>query len=95
MSEQQLEQEIRAKGMTFGLAIEALKRGERAARDGWDGKEMWLMLMGAGDTTLPNGENYPALPFLIIKASNRTTVPWLPTQADMLAEDWMILGDVK
>lgn len=30
--------------MSFGLAIEALKNGERVARAGWNGKGMWLSL---------------------------------------------------
>ena len=29
-------------GMTFGLAIEALKLGKKVARAGWNGKGMWL-----------------------------------------------------
>lgn len=82
----------RADAMTFGLAIEALKRGERVARAGWNGKGMWLMLMGAGDTTLPNGENYPALPFLVMKTVGEQVVPWLASQTDMLAEDWSIVS---
>jgi hypothetical protein len=31
-------------GMTFGLALEALKRGHKVARRGWNGKGMWLSL---------------------------------------------------
>lgn len=30
--------------MNFGQAIEALKAGERVAREGWNGKGMWLAL---------------------------------------------------
>lgn len=37
-------------GMTFGLALEALKKGHRVARKGWNGKGMWLSL--SGDTNL-------------------------------------------
>jgi hypothetical protein len=33
-------------GMTFGLALEALKQGKRVARAGWNGKNMWLSLSG-------------------------------------------------
>ena len=29
-------------GMTFGEAIEAMKRGKKVARAGWNGKGMWL-----------------------------------------------------
>lgn len=31
-------------GMTFGLALEALKKGHKVARSGWNGKGMWLSL---------------------------------------------------
>lgn len=33
-------------GMTFGLALEALKLGQKVARAGWNGKGMWLSLSG-------------------------------------------------
>lgn len=37
--------------MSFGLAIEALKKGLRVARQGWNGKDMWLAYMSG--MTLP------------------------------------------
>lgn len=36
-------------GMNFGQALEALKDGKRVARDGWNGKGMWLVLMTPGE----------------------------------------------
>jgi len=38
-------------GMSFGLAIEALKNGLRVCRAGWNGKGMWLAYMSG--MTLP------------------------------------------
>lgn len=35
-------------GMTFGMALEYLKRGRKVARKGWNGKGMWLSLSGDG-----------------------------------------------
>ena len=32
--------------MDFGDAIRALKDGKRVAREGWNGKGMWLSLSG-------------------------------------------------
>lgn len=29
-------------GMTFGMAVEAMKRGAKVARRGWNGKGMWI-----------------------------------------------------
>jgi len=37
------------KQLTFGEAIEALKQGRRVARDGWNGKGMFLFLLPAQD----------------------------------------------
>lgn len=34
-------------GMSFGLAIEALKKGYKVARSGWNGKGMFIVLMPA------------------------------------------------
>jgi len=31
--------------MTFGLAIEAMKKGHKVARAGWNGKGMWIVYM--------------------------------------------------
>ena len=33
-------------GMSFGLAIEAMRKGLRVARAGWNGKGMWIALSG-------------------------------------------------
>lgn len=38
-------------GLTFGLALEALKMGKKVARSGWNGKGMFLFLLPAG--TIP------------------------------------------
>lgn len=40
-------------GMTFGLAIEALKLGKRVSRAGWNGKGMYLWLKDAQVVKLP------------------------------------------
>lgn len=34
------------KGLSFGMAIEALKAGKKVSRAGWNGKGMWLSLSG-------------------------------------------------
>ena len=37
------------KALTFGDAIAALKEGKRVARNGWNGKGMFLFLLPAND----------------------------------------------
>lgn len=84
-------------GMTFGLAIEALKTGQRVARAGWNGKGMWLGLVEAYDYHGLKGGAMTAvigcikLPWIGMKTADNGFVPWLASQTDMLAEDWMIL----
>ena len=88
-------------GMTFGLAIEAMKAGKRVARAGWNGKGMWLCFVDAeGGWCVPN-KNYVAhkefagephlLPWIGMKTADNGFVPWLASQTDILADDWQIV----
>lgn len=47
--------------MTFGDALEALKQGKRVAREGWNGKNMFLFLLPAGDGIPTTAIHDPAL----------------------------------
>lgn len=94
-----------AKRFDFGLAICALKEGKRVAREGWNGKGMWLELVlsirniPAGGTDMPvyrltgagAGSEPKALPWIGMKTAQNEFVPWLASQADMLADDWMLV----
>ena len=86
--------------MTFGLAIEALKKGLRVARHGWNGKEMYLYHVPANRYTAltdaakgiagADGKvEYGA--YVAIKTAKGNVEPWLATQADILGEDWYIV----
>ena len=46
---------------TFGVAIEALKQGKRVAREGWNGKNMFLFLLPASDGISTKVIHDPAL----------------------------------
>lgn len=79
--------------MNFGAALECLKAGECVARDGWNGKGMWLQLQVPDDhskMTLPYLYlNYPAIGALPYPYGAR--VPWLASQTDLLCEDWVVV----
>lgn len=90
-------------GLTFGLAIEALKKGFKVARKGWNGKGMWLGLVKAdnyiinfpphnGEDTV-DGECKGLLPWIGMKTADDKFVPWLASQTDVLAEDWVIVSE--
>lgn len=84
------------KGMTFGLAIEALKRGERVSRKGWNGKGMFLYWVSPGEyppkmnaaREFFGGRDVPYRDYIAMKTVDDQVVPWVASQTDMLAEDW-------
>ena len=89
-------------GLSFGLAIEALKLGKKVARAGWNGKGMWLRLVLSIHDLPRSGTSLPvyrltceddatALPWIGMKTADNKFVPWLASQTDMLAEDWQIV----
>lgn len=91
-------------GTTFGLAIEALKRGHIVTRRGWNGKGMFLWLKPAAtiksewckDPLLKeivdaNGGEIQALGTICMKtADGKVLTGWLASQTDLLSEDWII-----
>ena len=87
-----------ADDLTFGMALEALKAGERVARAGWNGKGMWLCMIRRATWHIDPQINKPmgqysldALPWIGMKTVDSGFVPWLASQTDMLAEDWQIV----
>ena len=88
-----------ANGMTFGLAIEAMKKGCSVARKGWNGKDQFIYLIkgSAMQKVLKYGYGeYMGEPTIVdtiaIKtASNQIQIGWLASQTDMLAEDWYVV----
>jgi hypothetical protein len=95
--------------MNFGQAIEVLKDGKRVARQGWNGKGMWLSLtpgikaVPAANIWSPNNRKYAeslpgqvveVLPSITMKtATGEILMGWLASQTDMLAEDWQIVAE--
>jgi hypothetical protein len=87
-------------GLSFGLAVESLRKGLKVARAGWNGKGMFLFLV-AGSTFTVNRAPllgiYPAgtvinyCPHIDMKTSDDKIVPWLASQTDILADDWCIV----
>lgn len=79
--------------MNFGKALEALKEGRRVTRFGWNGKDMWLVLIHPGNAmhTSPAG-GFRMQPCIGLKTAEGTMQPgWLASQSDLLAEDWETL----
>lgn len=80
-------------GMNFGHAIELMKKGLKVARKGWNGKGMYLFLaQGENLTTCLSECDFKCASSVCMKtAQNNICVGWLASQADMLADDWMVV----
>lgn len=83
--------------MNFGNAISALKKGLWVARAGWNGKGMHLYLEDwfEGHMTFPtpNGTHERRYqPCIVMFTAQGLHQPgWLASQADMLADDWIVV----
>lgn len=73
---------------SFGLAIGALKAGQRVSRSGWNGKGMWLELVTPDGST---SSGFPITPFIVLKTPANTYQVWNASQADALADDWGVV----
>lgn len=87
-----------AESMAFGDALVAMKHGERVARHGWNGKDMYVFLahepdfVTDADISAFDQQEVEVGDMLVMKTAQNTFQPgWLASQADMLAEDWYIV----
>lgn len=77
--------------MTFSDALDNIKDGNKVARTGWNGKGLWLEIQ------LPDEHSKMTLPYIFMSypqdAQNTpgARVPWLASQTDLLAEDWILV----
>ena len=86
--------------MNFGQALEALKLGSKVARENWNGKNMFLFLVPGSTFTVtrppllgiyPEGTEIKYHAHVDMKTAQGDIVPWLCSQTDMLAEDWVVV----
>lgn len=72
-------------GFDIGGAVAMLHGGSRVARQGWNGKGMWLELQR------PDKDSKMTLPYVFMHTAQGQNVPWLCSQTDLLAQDWYCL----
>ena len=86
--------------MDFGAALQALKNGQKVAREGWNGKGMFLFLVPGSVFKVnrapllgiyPEGTEINYRPHIDMKTVDGEIVPWVASQTDVLAEDWRIV----
>lgn len=93
----------RLDNLTFGLAIEAMKKGHKVARKGWNGKGMFVVYQKGYPQGIPcnkqtaeawgmkEGEPFICNPYLQIKNVDGSHSMWVPSINDCLAEDWEVV----
>jgi len=75
--------------MDIGVAIDQMRSGHKVARSAWNGKGMWLALQ------VPYDHSKMTLPSIIYMfTAQQRLVPWVPSQTDLLAWDWMVVEAV-
>ena len=87
--------------MNFGDAIACMKAGSKIARQGWNGKNMFIVYQEgypdgiecterlAKKLGLRNGEMVVVRPYMQMKCADGALQMWLASQSYILAEDWV------
>ena len=86
--------------LDFGEALKLLKQGKKVDRAGWNGRNAWLVYMPPFRVEEPNErtkahgitEAFDCGGYIVMWTAQGVWQPgWLASQADMLAEDWMLV----
>lgn len=93
--------------MPYGFAVQLAKAGFKIARNGWNGKGMWIIYVpGTKNITPKEGTPYhdagltdkieilPHFDMYTVNAQGRRAMlcGWAPSQTDMDQEDWYIVN---
>ena len=82
--------------MDFGDAIKLLKQGKKLQRQGWNGKGQYIELatnisyINANQEMINAEHEAIGNEAIAFVGTSGVQLGWLASQADMLAEDWII-----
>lgn len=88
--------------MNFGQAIEELKQGHRLKRSGWNGPNQYIYLVAGSNfkvnrepllSMFGEGHDMTYQAHIDMLTEQGSAVPWLASQTDVLAEDWVRWGE--
>lgn len=94
-------------GSSFSWALDALRRGKKLARLGWNGQGMFVVRQKgypdgieinkntAEALGIPVGEVRRFLPYFMFCNVQGEFVPWLASQTDLLSEDWILVDSAS
>lgn len=84
----------------IGWAVNKLRQGYRVQRAGWNGKGMFLYLVGASHFRVnrppllgiyAEGTEINYREHVDMRTVDGSCVPWVCSQSDLLADDWDIV----
>ena len=75
--------------MNIGEVVAILRAGGRVTRSGWNGPDQYLKLQ------FPDDNSKMTLPYIYIRTVQGDLVPWLASQTDILAQDWVPVLDYE
>lgn len=89
--------------MNFGKAIELTKQGEKVARKGWNGKNMYITYKSGYPEGVPANETHARAhgceigdmiiydPYWEMRTATGSFVPWLASNSDINSNDWEVV----
>lgn len=87
--------------LDFSEALIEIKIGKKVARSGWNGKNMFIFLVPGSTFQVsrkpllgiyPEGTVINYLPHIDMRTAAGEIVPWLASQTDIMATDWIIVN---
>jgi hypothetical protein len=99
-----IEKSLKTTDLTFGQATDAALSGKKVARVGWNGANMYAVIMpgypegiGVNEATakaheVPAGHIMKFRPYWALWTAQKDVASWAPSGSDTLAEDWQILN---
>ena len=85
---------------SIGWAVKQMHDGNKVAREGWNGKGMFIFLVPGSQFQVnrppllgiyPEGKTINYRPHVDMKTADDQIVPWVCSQSDLLATDWMLV----
>ena len=92
--------------MDFSDALREIRSGKKVFRYGWNGKGLFIFFQkGYPDGIIANANTQEALglmegaivkvpPYLMIRdIKNGSIISWVPSQSDLMADDWFLFSE--
>ncbi len=75
--------------MNFSEALSLLKKFYKLTRTGWNKQGMWIAYQA------PDEDRDMTQPYLYLCVDVDHKIPWTPSQADLIANDWVEIGELE